>query len=295
MSTHRIISKYSGMLAALASLATGALAAPQFGSGIPAGWSCTGTCGTSADVSGASVVALPASSSYGWVSTNGGVPGLSPFSPPASPGGGGTGGNTNGSMLRSSTFTANVGELLDFQFNYITSDGGTYSDYAWARLLNAGNLSEAAVIFTARTNYDSTGGGAAVLSIPGFGLPPLDTNTTLTPPGMPIIDTGYSAGVAGPDWSPLGGSSGTCWSTGCGYTGWVNASYAMTQAGNYVLEFGVVNWDDTAFDTGMAFDNVTIGNVSIDDDSNKIPEPQSHTLMLAGVALLNLVGRRNRY
>ncbi len=282
------------LLAGLA-LGSSSAMAQQFDSGIPGGWTCFGNCGTSLTVGGGGVVSS-LSSEYGWVSTSNGVDSVSPFAnPPGSPEGGGSGGNTNGSLLRSTAFSASEDELLQFQFNYVTSDGGTYADYAWARLLNANNGSEAAVIFTARTNIDQ---GANV--VPGFGLP--NPDTTLTPGTVPIIDTGYSAGIAGPEWEPLDGSSGTCWSTGCGYTGWVGASFKVGSSGNYILEFGVTNWDDTAFDSGMAFNSVTIGNgddddVYIDDDSRHVgavPEPETYAMMLAGLGMLGLASRRRK-
>lgn len=270
--------------------------AQQFDDGIPAGWTCQGNCGTSADVTVPGVVASPpGSGSYGWVSSLNGIDGLSPFTNlPASSTGGGSGGSTNASILRSSAFSASSGETLKFDFNYVTSDGGTYADYAWARLLNAGNGSESGVIFTARTNTDP---GANV--IPGFGMPALNPNTNL--PEVLIIDTGYSAGVAGPVWSPLGTSSGTCWFAGCGYTGWVNASFEIASSGNYVLEFGVSNWDDTAFDSGLAFNSVKIGrgdddDVYIDDDTRitPVPEPETYAMLLAGLGLLGAVARRRK-
>lgn len=286
-------------IGALALSAQGAIA-QQFDGGIPATWTCTGNCGTSADVVGTSVVTL-LPSAYGWVSTFNGVDAVSPFSPPGSPSGGGSGGNTNGSLLRSVAFSANAGEVLQFQFNYVTSDGGTYADYAWARLLNADSLTEAAVIFTARTNTDTT---ADV--IPGFGLP--NPNTVLTPAHVPIIDTGYNwdsnvGPIAGPLWSPLGTSyNGTCWYLGCGYTGWVGARHNMAASGNYVLEFGVTNWDDTAWDSGMAFNSVRIGtgnpdDVEIDDNSrhvSPVPEPETYAMLLAGLGLFGFTARRRK-
>ncbi len=280
-------------VATLALIANGAMA-QQFNSGIPATWTCFGTCGTSADVVGPSVVSsLP--SAYGWVSTFGGPDAISPFPNASVPANGFGGvGNTNGSILRSTAFSAIAGEKLNFQFNYVTSDGATFADYAWARLLTAGSLSETDVIFTARTN---AAGGPTV---PGFGLP--NPNVTLTPSSALVIDAGYKPTDGGPLWSPLGASfNGTCYDVGCGYTGWVGASYSMLNSGNYVLEFGVTNWNDTAWDSGMAFNSVTIGtgrlgeDVEIDDDSRHvtaIPEPDSYAMLLAGLGLLVFEVRR---
>ncbi len=272
--------------------------AQQFDNGIPANWLCTGNCGTSAtvDTSIGSVVSQPMSS-YGWVSTESGIDGVSPFANASVPANGAGYGNTNGSLLRSVAFTANQNEVLKFQFNYVSSDGATYADYAWARLLYANSGTQAAVIFTARTNQDITQS-----VVPGFGLP--NPNTTLTPGTAAIINAGYAPGVAGPVWSPLGGvSSGSCYDKGCGYTGWVGASYTVAGTGSYVLEFGVTNWDDTAYDSGMAFNAVTIGgghggdDVSIDDGTRRIspvPEAQTWAMSLAGLALIGIVARRRR-
>jgi hypothetical protein len=282
---------------ALAALASNSAMAQQFDNGIPATWTCTGTCGTSADVVGTSVVSQPMSS-YGWVSTENGIDGISPFPNASVPDAGiGNVGNTNGSLLQSTAFSAKAGEVLKFQFNYVTSDGASYADYGWARLLYAGSGAQAAVIFTARTNQD-----IAASVVPGFGLP--NPNTTLTPGTAAIINLGYTPGVVGPVWSPLGAaSSGACYDSGCGYTGWVGASYSVASSGSYVLEFGVTNWDDTAFDSGMAFNAVTIGgghgndDVSIDDDTRHIsavPEAQTWAMSLAGLTLIGAVTRRRR-
>lgn len=273
--------------------------AQQFDSGLPAGWQCTGNCGTSAsvDTSLGSVVSQPMSS-YGWVSTESGIDAISPFPNASVPDNGAGGlGNTNGSLLHSAAFTANKDEVLKFQFNYVTSDGATFADYAWARLLYAGSGTQAAVIFTARTNQE-----VSQSVVPGFGLP--NPNTTLTPGTAVIVDAGYTPGVTGPVWSPLGtASSGTCYSSGCGYTGWIGASYTVAGTGSYVLEFGVTNWDDTAFDSGLAFNAVTIGgghggdDVSIDDGSrhvSSVPEPQTWLMSLAGLALLGGLARHRK-
>jgi PEP-CTERM motif len=66
--------------------------------------------------------------------------------------------------------------------------------------------------------------------------------------------------------------------------------YAIPLAGNYFLEFGVVNWGDTALDSGLAFDGIAIDGEPI--DPNPVPEPA--TLALAGLALAGLAATRRR-
>jgi hypothetical protein len=189
------------------------------------------------------VVTSPPSgaSSYGWVSTWGGVPltGLS-YIDIDQPSQGGIQ-YFNGSLLRSDVFSATAGSMLQFDFNYVTSDGADIADYAWARLLDTSN-NEMALLFTARNNPSGS-------FIPGASMPP--AAATLTPGAMLIIG-------GAPSWLPLGGSSGTCFRVGCGYTGWGQANYSLLASGSYVLEFGVTNWNDTNYDSGLAFSNVTI-------------------------------------
>jgi hypothetical protein len=252
-------------IAAAAVLAVGAQAASAqtFSGGIPAGWVCAGNCGA-AGADGVVTLAPSGGSQYGYVTTAGGVTGVSPFV--------GLGGETTGSKLTSTSFAAAVGDSIDFRFNYITSDGAGFADYAWARLIRASDSTQVAILFTARTRESGS-------IIPGFGLPA--AQATINPTDVGIIG-------GGPAWSPLAGDSGRCWSAGCGYTGWVNSTYELTETGSFRLEFGVVNWDDELFQSGMAFDGITIAGVPL------IPEPETYALMLAGLGAVGFVARRRK-
>jgi hypothetical protein len=210
--------------------------AGTFANGMPEGWICEGSCGTGV-VDGVVTLAPSGAERYGWVATTG-----SPLRSLGLPGIGGT----NGSRLRSPVFSAGGGEPLEFQFNYVTSDGAGFADYAWARLLDA-SMEPVALLFTARTRSSGN-------IVPGFGMPEI---------GAEIIPETVNIIGGGPRWSPLGGDSGRCYSSGCGYTDWVNSRYVIPETGDFVLEFGVVNWSDTAFQSGLAFDGLMVGGKPI--------------------------------
>ncbi|GGD49935.1 NF038132 family protein [Lacimicrobium alkaliphilum] len=235
------------------------------------GWTGVGNSGT-LGADGDVTLSPFGDSQYGYVTTAGGVNGV------GLPGVGGTGSATDGSVITSPIFAAEAGDALEFYFNYVTSDGAGFADYAWARLLDA-DSNEIALLFTARTRDD---GGDTV---PGFGMPaPV---ASLTPGSTPII----TDDEGGPDWSALGSDSGSCWSTGCGYTGWIQAAYNIGAAGNYRLEMGVVNWTDSDYDSGMAFDGATIGGQVIGEPT-EVPAPAP--LALLGLGLISLwLSRRN--
>lgn len=242
---------------------------------VPSGWTCVGTCG-SLGANGVVTLSPTGNSSYQYVSTSNAPSGVGALPT------GALGSETNGSTLATTVFSATAGTALNFYFNYVTSDGAGYADYAWAELFT-GAGTPAALLFTARTETSGS-------IVPGTGLP--SPSATLTPSSVPIIP-------GGPDWSPLGGSSGSCYlgtGNGCGYTGWVLSNYTIPTTGNYYLEVGVVNWSDQNYDSGLALDGVTVGGVPITPGQpGNTPEPSS--LILLGSALTGLVaaGRRRLF
>jgi hypothetical protein len=185
----------------------------------------------------------------------------------------GAAGNTRtGSQLATKPFEASAGSELRFFFNYISTDGGDYPDYAWSILKDASTGDTAAVLFTARTKPSGP-------IVPGQWLPPADA--TLDPAEVYMKP-------GGPAWNKLGGSSGACYDAGCGYTGWVASSYEIEASGVYRLLFGVSNWTDDAYDSGLAIAGATLDDIQI----APVPLPPAAPLMAIGVAALVLLRRR---
>ncbi|WP_018873207.1 NF038132 family protein [Thioalkalivibrio sp. ALJ16] len=227
------------------------------------GWTCEGNCGTSA-ADGDVTLSPFGSSEYGWISTANGIDtdGL------------GVGSETTGTTITSPLFQANQGDELNFFFNFVTSDGGGFTDYAWALLLDS-NMEPTLQLFTARATPEGD-------TVPGFNLPEPDAEVSLNPAETPVI-------AGAPEWSPLGASSGTCWDDGCGYTDWIESSFSFDEAGTYALQFGVVNWSDEAFQSGLAFDGATIAGQDIGGDPTEVPLPATLALFLTGlVAMLGI-------
>jgi hypothetical protein len=245
-------------------ISTHALAG-TFEAGIPTGWTCTGTCGASA-ADGVVPLATGGGTKYGWVATTKSAEEVS------LPGVGGNGVSFNGSALRSIAFNATAGAELDFRFNYTTSDGAGYADYAWARLLDS-NSNAVALLVTARSSADGK-------VVPGFDMPA--SVGTLTPSTVSLT-------AEATKWSPLGDRSDKCYDTGCGTTGWVQSKYTIAANGVYHLEFGVANWDDGDFGSGLAFDAITLGGAPL-----PVPEPASYGMLLAGMTFLGAAAKRRK-
>jgi PEP-CTERM motif len=253
-----------GVSAVLLLLLMASLASPAFAD------TCVGNCGT-LGANGVVPLSPTGNSSYQFVSTNLGLNGVGALPT------GALGSETNGSTFTTSLFSAAAGDPLNFYFNYTSSDGAGFADYAWAGLFDSSN-GLVALLFTART----TPSGDAV---PGFGVPlPV---ATLTPSTVAINDGATT-------WSPLGGSSGACFDgvgQGCGSTGWVLSNYTIANSGSYFLEVGVVNWIDTEFDSGLALDGITVAGAPIEPPTTT-PEPASIVMLASGMVAAGAFRRK---
>lgn len=226
-------------------VATATLAATLYFSPAGIAASCIGNCGSNPGVVDGSIVPAPGNfGKYDWVSTNLGQQGAARID-------GYSGSATNGSELISDAFFGAAGQKISFDFNYVTSDGAGFADYGFAQLVNTAS-GQAINLFTARTHPTEP-------VVPGFNMPPLGATvspaTVLITPGAPV-------------WSPLGGSSGACYSGGCGYTGWVHSEFMLQESGTYQLRFGAANWADTAYDSGLAFSGLLLDGSTIGDGSS---------------------------
>ena len=260
--------KKAAFVATLMAIGAGsAVAAP-----LPAGWTLIGNGGTNTAADGV-VPLAPGFSSYQWIST---------INAPTDAGKlpvGATGQETNGSFASTPTFSVAAGDKLNFFFNYISTDGAQFTEYAWAGLYKGASTFDS-YLFTARTTPSGN-------TVPGNELPGLGAGVTLSPASSAII--------AGPPiFSPLGASSGSCFATGCGYTGWIKMNYTIPVAGTYSLGFGVTNALDLDYDSAFAIAGVSINDVPVDQGNGGGTVPAPSTLALAAAALVGLAALRRR-
>jgi hypothetical protein len=254
---------------------------------IPITVGCIGSCGTDTTGNG-DVLPQAGFTSYTYITTTGGITGGGTI--PV----GALGDETNGSTLTTGAFAATAGSLLQYNFDYVTSDGSGYPDYAWVEL-ESSTGTPLALLFTATTQPSGT-------IVPGVGLP--TPVATLTPSSVPITPgsgttcTGAGSGspgcnspAGGPVWSELGTWSGTCWAVGCGLTGWIQSDYTIPTAGDYEVAFGVTNVRDELYDSGLAIDGLTIAGTPIPIGT---PEPSTITLLGMGLIALIVAARRQK-
>jgi hypothetical protein len=227
---------------------------------------CDGTCG----VLGADgdIAASPLGGVYDWVSTDGAPDGVGSIK--------GIGGN-NGSTSTASLFSAIAGSTVKFFANFVTTDGSGFTDYAWVELRDAASV-HVAWLFTARTN--DTGN-----TVPGGLLPAVDA--ALSPASTAITPTA-------PVWAPLGADSGDCYlsvGNGCGFTGWIESTYVISDPGSYQLVFGVSNLTDRFHNSGLAFDGIDLAAPAL----SAVPVPTPLVLFLTALGGIGMLGRlRNR-
>lgn len=222
---------------------------------------CQGNCGSSG-ADGVVPLSPLGTASYLYVSTD---TSLKAGSLPSGP----LGDESTGSLLTTPLFSAKAGDELKFYFNYVTSDGVPYGDYAWAALLDSSNT-VISYLFTARTN--SVG-----LTVPGADLP--SVGATLTPSSVGV--------TSGTTWAPLGTkSSGTCYDLGCGNTGWILSLLKIPTAGDYKVAFGATNWDDKRYQSGLAIDGVLMPAA--------VPEPATWGLMGSALIAVAWASRSRR-
>jgi hypothetical protein len=258
-------------------------------------WNATGAAGL---IAGNSTIPNPptGNTQFGYVSTAGGVYDTSPLVLKTDGKGNET--TNNGSRAVSGSFSAGANDTLTLNFNYLSTDGRGYDDYAWARLVTAGTNVTAAWLFTARSTNSANGnvvpGDVLKRQVDGSLPDRLDAE-------LNNGDT-VSFGVSSTEWAPLGFSSGFCWDNAntCGPSGWIKSDYTFNNTGTYFLEFGVANWGDEAYDSALAFDfgglrSENFSNfVAIDAPAAPVPEPESWALLMAGLGLMGAVARRRR-
>jgi hypothetical protein len=213
-------------------------------------------------------------------------------------------GTTNGSAMVSPAFTANAGQVLKFDFAFISNDGTqTFSDWAAAFLqpVDAGGnpVGPSLNLFTARTSDNSQ-------VVPGFGFTAFPSGLALTPStaflqGDTFCLNGLTGGTAcdgvatqfGPVRYPF--SPGSPGDPG-GSTPWIGATFNFdgSTAGTYELIMAAGNVGDEIYSSGLLFAGSSITGGSPAEDPEDVPEPASLPMLGAGLLALGFVSWRRK-
>lgn len=215
-------------------------------------WQCVGACGA-AGADGDITLSPLGNAQFGYVTTAGSQAlSVSPLNFTESGGGGAKFAQTNGSRYTSAAFNVSAGDAVSAHFNYVSTDGKGFDDYAWARLVNTQDAADVTWLFTARSSNSNKQS-----VVPGDLPVTFDPDAVIVNYGDFDFNTRNLKTPAPVNWNLLGDSNGTCWrdtAEGCGFTGWLQSRVTLARAGSYQLEVGVVNFGDQLYDSGLAFD-----------------------------------------
>lgn len=248
-------------------------------------WTCVGVCGASG--ADGDITASPlGNAQYGYVSTAGSLAtGVSPLDIVESGGGGAKFSQTNGSSYLSPVFSAQAGDTVSARFNYVSTDGKGFDDYAYARLVDANTGGLVAWMFTARSTNSNKQS-----VVPGDLRVDFDPDAVIVDYQDFSFNTRNLKTPAPVNWRLLGDSNGTCWrdtAEGCGFTGWLESRVALAGGGSFRLEVGVVNFGDQLYDSGLAFDLP-----QLTAPAASVPEPGTLGMLAIALLVMGLVKRR---